>query len=124
MANNLACLLGDQRNRKGIGFAQSINDEVFRLVAVGMGFKRLARNFADRVFVTGAFRSDSEVHGLKGQCVRLGVLETPVSRLILIAATVVNGIGEIVAEFGSVPSEPSVCGSFVELDLERATAGG
>jgi len=54
----------------------------------------------------------------------LGVLETPMPRLILIAPWVANGIREIVAEFGGMLSEPSIGGGLVERDFERATAGG
>jgi len=52
----------------------------------------------------------------------LGVLETPMPRLILIAPTVANGIREIVAEFSGVLSEPGVCSGLVEVNFER-TAG-
>jgi len=62
VADNLTGLLGDERDRKRTGLTQGFNDEVFRLMTVGMGFKRLARNFANSIFVTGAFRPDSCVH--------------------------------------------------------------
>ncbi len=43
---------------------------------------------------------------------------------ILIAPAIANGIREIVAEFGSMLSEPGICGGLVELDFERAAARG
>ena len=53
----------------------------------------------------------------------LGVLETPMPRLILITPAIANGIREIVAEFDSTLTKPDICSGLVELDFERAAAG-